>query len=59
MGVKIWMCHVCLRVIWVSAPVLWMRKMCLIVAEYALEHVFCVVADVFRERLQLHDTGLS
>ena len=38
---------------------LWMRKMCLIVAEYVLEHVFCVVADVFRERLQLHDTGLS
>ena len=26
---------------------------------YVLEHVFCVVADVFRERLQLHDTGLS
>ena len=33
--------------------------MCLIVAEYVLEHVFFVVADVFRERLQLHDTGLS
>ena len=33
--------------------------MCLIVAIYVLEHVFCVVADVFRERLQLHDTGLS
>ena len=38
---------------------LWMRKMCLIVAEHVPEHVFCVVADVFRERMQLHDTGLS